>query len=143
MSVESLKSSALSKPILVAGSLGTIAAGCAVLFLVDPSTSAFYPPCPFCALTGLYCPGCGTARALHALLHGHIGEALGLNPLMVVMLPFLGYSLLSYAILRARGWSLPGIPASPFWGWLALWAILAYWVLRNVPLYPLSLLAPA
>ncbi len=143
MSVESLKSSGLSKPIFVAGSLGTIAAGCAILFLFDPSTSAFYPPCPFHALTGLYCPGCGTARALHALLHGHVGEAFGLNPLMVVMLPFLGYSLLSYAIPRARGRSLPGIPSSPFWGWLAFWVILAYWVLRNVPLYPLSLLAPA
>ncbi len=143
MSVElPKKGSVLSKPVVFAGYLGTVAAGSAILFLFDPSTSDFYPPCPFRALIGLYCPGCGTARALHELLHGHLVEAFGLNPLMVLMLPLLGYSLLSYASLRVRGSPLPGIPASPFWGWLAFWVILAYWVLRNVPLYPLSLLAP-
>ena len=131
-----------SKTMIIAGALGIVAASSAVLFLCDPSTSAFYPPCPCYALTGLYCPGCGTARALHELLHGHPKEAFDLNPLMVLMLPFLGYSLLSYAIFETRGRSLPGTLTSPFWGWLTFWVILAYWLLRNIPLYPLSLLAP-
>ena len=61
---------------------------------------------------------------------------------MVLMLPFLGYSATSYAALGLRGRPLPNVLASPAWGWLALWAILAYWVLRNLPLYPFSLLAP-
>ena len=142
MPVELLQVPAKSKKIAVAGSLGIVAAGSAVLFFFDPSVSDFYPPCPFHALTGLYCPGCGTTRALHELLHGNLGEALGLNSLMVLMLPFVGYSLLSYATLGVRGLALPRLPASPLWGWLVLWVILAYWILRNVPLYPLSLLAP-
>jgi hypothetical protein len=127
---------------VAAGTVGIVVASSAVLFLCDPSTSTLYPPCPFHTLTGLYCPGCGTARALHELLHGHPKEAFDLNPLMVLMLPFLGYSLMSYAIFETRERSLPGTFTSPFWGWLMLWVILAYWVLRNIPLYPLSLLAP-
>jgi hypothetical protein len=127
--------------LVTAGSL-VLAAGSTVLFLFDPSDSSFYPPCPFQALTGYFCPGCGTTRALHALVHGHLGEALGLNPLMVLMLPFLGYSLLSYVAFGVRGRPLSGIVVSPLWGWLVFWAILAYWVLRNIPLYPFSLLAP-
>jgi hypothetical protein len=129
----------LSKPVLAAGALGIVAAGSAVLFLFDPSTSAFYPPCPFHALTGLYCPGCGTTRALHELLRGHPKEAFGLNPLM---LPLLGYSLLSYGVFETRGRPLPGALTSPFWGWSTFWIILAYWILRNIPLYPFPLLAP-
>jgi len=127
--------------LVVTGSL-VLAAGSTVLFLFDPSDSDFYPSCPFYTLTGLYCPGCGTMRAGHALLHGNLGEALGLNPLMVLMLPLLGYSLLSYVAFEVRGWPLSGVLASPFWGWLVLGTILAYWVLRNIPLYPVSLLAP-
>ena len=127
--------------LVAAGSL-VLAAGSTVLFFFDPSDTDFYPPCPFHALTGLYCPGCGTTRALHAVIHGHFGEALGLNPLMVVMLPLLGYSLMSYATLAVRGRPLPRILTSSFWGWLAFGIILTYWVLRNIPLYPFSLLAP-
>lgn len=127
--------------LVAAGSL-VLAMGSSVLFLFDPSDSALYPPCPFHAVTGLYCPGCGTARAMHQLLHGHLGEAFGLNPLMVLMLPFLGYSLLSCATFLVRGRALPSILASPFWGWLSFGIILAYWVLRNIPFYPFSFLAP-
>jgi Protein of unknown function (DUF2752) len=125
---------------LVAGSL--VLAGSTILFLFDPAESDFYPPCPFRFCTGLYCPGCGTTRALHALLHGNVVEAFGVNPLMVLMLPFLGYSLLSYAAFEVTGRPLPSLLTSPFWGWLVLGTILVYWALRNIPLYPFSLLAP-
>ena len=46
-----------------------------LLFLFDPSTHAFYPPCPLHALTGLDCPTCGGLRAAHLLLHGHLRAA--------------------------------------------------------------------
>lgn len=131
-----------AKPLVAAGSVGLAAAGATVLFLFDPSTSAFYPPCPFHALTGLWCPGCGSARALHELLHGDLAAAFGLNPLMVLALPLLGYCALSLVTAGPRGRSLPDVFASPLAAHLALWTILLYWVLRNVPLYPLSLLAP-
>ena len=59
------------------------------LFLHDPEGGGFLP-CPFRTLTGLLCPGCGSQRALHDLLHGRLGEALGHNGLLVMSVPLLG-----------------------------------------------------
>lgn len=53
----------------------------AVLFAFDPSVTAWFPSCPLYALTGWLCPFCGSMRAAHALLHGHVETALRLNPL--------------------------------------------------------------
>lgn len=119
-----------------------MAASSVFLFLFDPACSAFYPPCPFHALTGLYCPGCGSLRALHQLLHGNLLTALSLNPLMVLSLPFLGYSLIYYSMPIVRGRLLPSVFLPPLWIWLLLGIILAFWVLRNITFYPFSWLAP-
>ena len=59
------------------------------LYLFDPSNGGF-PACPFHALTGYLCPGCGSQRALHDLLHGNVGEAFRHNALLVVSIPLLG-----------------------------------------------------
>lgn len=56
----------------------------------DPMEHAWFPKCPFKAVTGLDCPGCGSQRAIHALLHGHFGEAMRYN---VLILPFIPYLL--------------------------------------------------
>lgn len=50
---------------------------------VDPSTSRYLPQCLFHALTGLECPGCGSQRALHALLTGDLRGAWHYNALVV------------------------------------------------------------
>jgi hypothetical protein len=60
---------------------------------------------------------------------------------MVLMLPFLGYSLLSYVAFEVR--TRP--THHPHFALLALvdfLGILEYWVLRNIPRYPFSLVAP-
>ncbi|MFH1090495.1 MAG: DUF2752 domain-containing protein [Pseudomonadota bacterium] len=122
--------------------LGVIAAGGVCLFEFNPTASNLYPPCPFFALSGYYCPGCGTLRGLHRLFHGDLAGALGMNPLMVLSLPFLVYALgsfMSQAVLN-RPWPKFFIPASFIWGLLGL--ILVYWFLRNLPYYPFNLLAP-
>jgi hypothetical protein len=116
--------------------------GLIFLYAINPSTSSVFPPCPFHALTGLHCPGCGSLRAMHQLLHGHVLTAFGLNPLMVLTLPFLGYAFLSEFLEGLIGIYLPRpfIPASWIWAYLAV--ILLFWALRNVPVYPFTLLAP-
>lgn len=65
-------------------------AGLAALVVFDPSATGFFPPCLFRALTGWQCPGCGSARALHALLHGDVAAAWRANPLAVATLPLIG-----------------------------------------------------
>jgi hypothetical protein len=126
---------------LAAPALGMLA-GLAVLLVLDPATSPWLPPCPFHALTGLHCPGCGTLRGLHQLLHGNLAAAFWLNPLTVLCLPWIAYWLVSKSLEGVSGRRLPAPVVSAFWIWLLLSVILVFWVLRNVPLYPFSLLAP-
>ena len=63
---------------------GLTLAAAAVLFAFDPAVTSWFPSCPLFAVTGWLCPFCGTLRAAHALLHGHVGAALALNPLTAV-----------------------------------------------------------
>lgn len=115
------------------GALVTTVVAFVFLFLFDPAKSWFYCPCLFRSLTGLYCPGCGSLRGLHQLLHGNFSAAFGLNPLMVLSLPFLAYSFISYSMFIVRGRALPSVFLRPVWIWLLLGIILAFWILRNIP----------
>ncbi|MFZ1935461.1 MAG: DUF2752 domain-containing protein [Thermoguttaceae bacterium] len=119
-----------------------VCAGGVYLYIFDPARSGIYPLCPFHALTGLHCPGCGTGRALHQLLHGNVLAALQLNPLAVVLLPPVAYGMLSLALQFVGLKRLPSKFIPAFWIWTLLAVILLYWVLRNVPCYPFTLLAP-
>lgn len=64
-----------------------LALGAAILLRFPPAQYAFYPQCPIHHYLGLLCPGCGTTRALAALLRGHLIEALRLNALTTLGLP--------------------------------------------------------
>ncbi len=121
---------------------GVLLLAAVLLFAFDPASSGIFPPSPFRVLTGLYCPGCGTLRGLHQLLHGHWWAAINLNPLMVACLPVLAYAYLSYSVRVLLGRSLPTLFIRARWIWLLLKLILLYWVLRNIPLPPFNWLAP-
>lgn len=58
-----------------------------VYYSYDPSHSELFPKCPFFSLTGWKCPGCGSQRAFHQLLHGDIMAAFHYNALMVCAIP--------------------------------------------------------
>ena len=59
----------------------------AVLYCFPPDRYGFYPRCPIYEATGWLCPGCGATRALAALLHGHVAQAMHWNPMIVLLLP--------------------------------------------------------
>lgn len=107
----------------------------------DPATTSLYPPCLFQALTGLYCPGCGSTRALHALVHGRLGTALGFNPLAVLTLPFLIYWAAGQAALLT-GRRLPVLRRHPALVWGLAGGVVVFWVARNLPFHPFAVLAP-
>ncbi len=124
--------------------LGIAALPClALVFARNPEEPGYYPPCVFLSLTGLYCPGCGALRGLHHLLNGNLLTAFGYNPYTMLALPFIGYAYLSALLLSVSGKQrLPTvfIPPALIWGLLA--AVLAFWLLRNLPVYPFTVLAP-
>lgn len=71
--------------------LALLAAACAVLLLAgDSSRSGWLPECLFYKTTGFLCYGCGSTRALYALLHGHWLDSLRYNVLLVPTLAWLG-----------------------------------------------------
>lgn len=107
------------------------AVGCLYYFF-DPAGSAWMPKCVFHALTGWECPGCGSQRMLHALLHGDLPEAWRANGFLMCMLPLL--ALMAFAAvareshprLYMRLNSLPVI--------IAISVAIAVWgILRNLP----------
>ncbi len=120
----------------------TFAVGVTVLYVSNPAGWCFFPRCPFYVLTGLYCPGCGTLRAFHHLLHGNILVALDLNPLAVIALPLIGLHAATELVCRIKGKDLPYVAFPVAWSWIILAVILAYWILRNIPFYPFKILAP-
>ncbi len=130
-------------PRLVWPALAALAAASAVLlYLVDPRVPGAYPPCLFLYFTGCYCPGCGTLRALHRLLHGDILGALDYNPLTVLTLPLLVIAGIS-GLPQALGHPSPRYFAvPPLLAWALLATVLLFWILRNLPIKPLTMLAP-
>jgi hypothetical protein len=111
-------------------------AGAAYLFVFEPGKTGFFPACPFRWLTGFTCPGCGTTRALHQILHGHFATAFMLNPLFLPAMPFLLFALLRYSVIVMRG-GVPRPNALPAPFIYAIFvAIVSFWIFRNTPFYP-------
>ena len=97
--------------------------------------------CLFWRLTGLYCPGCGSGRAVTALVHGRFREMFSYNLLFFPLgVPAAGILAWEYLRLVFPRLALPPVrlPQPVVVGCAAL--ILAFWVLRNIP--ALSFLAP-
>jgi hypothetical protein len=103
-----------------------------VLYFGNPQRGGVFPPCPFRFLTGLKCPGCGTLRALHQLLHGNIVGAFQLNPLMVLCMPLAVWFVVSHVSVLVRGRSLRGVRVKPSMIWTILGIIMSYGILRNI-----------
>ena len=59
-------------------------------------------PCPFHAVTGLWCPGCGVTRMCLALLRLDISAAWQANAVLLVLLPFLGLLLAYRGVVYVR-----------------------------------------
>ncbi len=105
----------------------------AVLFVYPPTSARFYPTCPIREFLGIDCPGCGATRALAALLHGHLAEALRLNALFVLLLPVaLAPAATTYRqAIRPGAFRWPSLPAPAIYATLAAAAI--FTIARNIP----------
>ena len=126
----------LPRPFRAALIWATLAVGAVYLFIFEPGKSGFFPACPFRALTGFTCPGCGGARGLHRLVHGDVVAAFQFNPLLVLALPFLLYALVRYTNAAFRGRPLEWNQLNAKHGWALVVVILSFWVFRNTPFYP-------
>ena len=127
---------------LLTAMIVSAAVGALLLRAFDPATSGIFPPCPVRYLTGWYCPGCGSLRAIHQLLQGNLRAAWAMNPLSIVLLPFITYGLASHALLEIRGQGLPRLFMPALWIRALCVAIILFGIVRNIPIHPFDLLAP-
>ena len=105
----------------------------AVLLVFPPTPHGFYPRCPIHELFNLKCPGCGGTRALSALLHGHLVEALRWNALVTLLLPIAAaYGVYGYSqLLERKPLRLPHPPLAAIY--TAFGIVMVFTVMRNLP----------
>jgi hypothetical protein len=127
----------------LAGACGLLLA-LVLIYRTPPEQNRFAPPCLFHQMTGLHCPGCGGTRAMHALLHGRVGEAAGKNVLLIAALPFIAAwgAHGTWRWVRGEPPSGSGVLARPRVVTAVVVAIFAFAILRNLPWLPFTLLAP-
>ncbi len=133
--MRSMKSADARQPVrdilIKGGTLIFVAVVATILWRYNPVGNSHYPKCPLLSLTGIYCPGCGSLRALHYLLHGDCGEAIRYNVLAMLAIPF----LIAY-------FAIPRLQTHPKTPVIVLYIVIAYFILRNIPFQPFLLLAP-
>jgi len=105
------------RPVLVALLLAVLV----FYWAIDPYDLPGPLFCWFRRLTGWYCPGCGSTRALHAMTHGDARAMMAYNAL----------APLALVGAFAMAWATPR--RVPRWLWAgALVVVLGFGVLRNV-----------
>ena len=125
--------------VLCAGAVCAVGA----FYLYHHNPHSYPLPCIFYMMTGLYCPGCGAGRACYSILHLQFKDAFCYNPLMTILLPLIGL----YITARAVDWMFTGENhvdrriSVKLLGWI-LAIVFVYGVLRNIPVFPFTLLAP-
>jgi len=108
----------------------------------NPLETTVFPPCPFRAATGLWCPGCGATRASYLLFHGDVSGALHFNAMWVVLAPFALYQAVAYAGEAFGVRWLRRIPLSQPTILALLVAVLGFAVIRNLPFDAFAALNP-
>ena len=95
------------------GLAASLVAAAVLLYRFPPEVYHFYPQCLVFRYLHRYCPGCGATRALFALLHGRLVEALHYNAFVVFLLPPVVYVLSKtyWRILRGEEFAWPEISA--------------------------------
>ena len=114
---------------------------CLVLGLLYFLNGKLTIPCFFYELTGWYCAGCGSSRALRALFHGNIAAAFSYNCMLFILgIPCAAILVHEYIRIVFPGTGLKKIFIPQAAAVFAAGMLAVYWVLRNLPAF--SFLAP-
>lgn len=121
----------LRSPLVTAGVVGALTVA---LHFRDPHSSGSWGGCPWLALTGWYCPGCGGLRAVNDLTNGDLHAAASSNLVFVVMIPVL---VIWWLVWTRRSWSgKVRRPSTQGAGaWIAAFTVvtLVFGIVRNLP----------
>ena len=111
-------------------------------FFVNPTQVQFFPKCPLYSYTGIYCPGCGSQRATHQLLNFNFFGVLHQNLLYVIGLFVLTYYVVITILQLVFKKPVTNYLDNKKVLWFFVFVIVLFWIARNLPWYPFTLLAP-
>lgn len=100
-------------------------------YYYDPTEVDWMPRCLWKVVTATDCPGCGSQRMAHALMHGDICGAWHANAFALCMLPIIVF-MIWLELMRG---SLPKLYSKVHSPWvirLIFIMILAWWIIRNL-----------
>lgn len=118
----------LKRLLLLAG----LILGIGLAYAVFVRLSGLSIPCPFHAVTGLFCPGCGVTRMCLALLRLDFAAAWQANPVLLLLLPVLAALLLRQAVryVKTGRSTLSRGESALVWGMAAV--LLLWGIARNL-----------
>ena len=132
----------MTKKIIQIGLLVFILILAVLFFILDPFKNALFPRCVFNSLTGYFCPGCGSQRAIHNLLHLNFAGVVQNNFLLLPAIVLIIYHYSRTFFNRKLKLNLPNIFYFKKTPWIIFGVIMLFWILRNIPCYPFLMLAP-
>lgn len=130
------------KRILNIGLLIVITGLAGLFFVLDPARHEIFPRCLFNSITGYYCPGCGSQRAIHSLLHFDFAGVVSYNFLFIPAFLLILYHYTHPVLNGFFSWKLPNIFYFKSTPWIIFCVVIIFWVMRNLPFYAFSVLAP-
>lgn len=132
----------IKKIILIIGIVVVLISVLSLYFFIDPSRTSFFPKCPFFNFTGLYCPGCGSQRAIHHFLQGNIITGIRHNYLILLLGLVLVYQAILFLLNKFGSKIYSNLLHKSKMTKTILALVIIFWVLRNIPIAPFSELAP-
>jgi hypothetical protein len=126
----------LRAPLGVAVAAGLV---CGAVWLGDPmSAGGPLPVCPTKALFGIDCPGCGSLRMIYCLLHGDVLGAARFNAVGLVSVLFLLWAFGAWTYGRIVDRRIVSWQHQRWAAMVALVLVLAWFVVRNLPMAPFT-----
>ncbi len=106
-------------------------AACMVLAARDPNVAGSYGVCPFLALTGHDCPGCGLMRGTHATVTGDFEGAVDHNVFVFLVLPLIAFAYLRW-LGRGLGYDIRPLDVPKWIPVAAGVVVFGFWIIRNL-----------
>lgn len=120
------------KAIKIASAIALITAIAAVYYVIDPAQHQWMPKCPSKLITGYDCPGCGSQRALHALLHGNMAQAWHYNRFLFIAVPYIALVAWSSREKLPHAAAVRRITHSPIAITSFITLFFLWWIIRNL-----------
>lgn len=131
-----LTSAEYKRFVIIAGILAIL-----VLFWFINPLNILFPKCPVYLYTGLYCTGCGSQRSLHAFLNGNIADACRQN-LLATLCYIAFFAEIILLAFKKTTWRPSALLKQRYAALVVLVLLLVFTLLRNIPVYPFTMMAP-